>query len=323
MHSTRAGRTWLAVTIAAVGCLAAGCGSDQAVSTPPVDRVAGTSPQAAPGWRWESYGGVQVSVPVGWNHYGTADSAWCVGDRGQAAGEIGRPGPILMIKCPDRIPLGKLGEHLWLSSSTERAARRSEQLGDGWVRDLVIVGNVSIEVQTHGHPGVRRHILDSVREVGTDANGCSVTHAVSEPGLVRPQDGLDWATPVTGLSACRYEIQLDKRPVPGLVASVRYDAGAAAAILAAIRRAPAGAGPDDPGSTTPEFRYGMEATVLRFDTADGVREIFVRYGGSELNGFDNGAGRRQLTIESVAFMTGPLTQFSGTAPTAQLFPRPR
>ncbi len=169
-----------------------------------------------------------------------------------------------------------------------------------------------------------RHILDSARQVtGDDANGCPVTHAVSSPGLVRPRTGLDWSATVTGLSACRYEIQLDRRPVPGLVGSVSYDAAAATRIVDAIRRAPAVAGPDAPGTVAGEYRYGTEATVLRFQTAQGVREVFVRYDGSELNGFDNGTERRRLTTEAVAFMTGPLAQWSGMGPTAELFPRPR
>ncbi|HEY3002221.1 MAG TPA: hypothetical protein VGJ44_07700, partial [Kribbellaceae bacterium] len=258
-----------------------------------------------------------------WTRYGVSGAPWCVG--GQRTGEIGRPGPVPAIACTGRIPLDKLGEHVWLTTVAGGVQKpRTDQLGDGWVRDRAMVGNVEIEVQTHRQPAVRRHILDSARLIDTvDANGCPVTHLAGEPGVVRPQQGLGWDEPVTGLAACRYAIRLDRSVVPGLVASARFDEARAAAILDAIRRAPEGAGPDAPGTVTADLTYGEEVTVLRFGTAGGVREVWVRYGGSELNGFDNGSSRRRLTREALAFMTGPLAQFTGNAPTARLFPEPR
>jgi len=332
----RARRTWLtAAAAAAVGTVAIGTfaatgqlgpGRDPG---PAMARGRVVPPSTLPpqtlsrDWRWESYGGVEVSVPAGWTRYGVSGAPWCVG--GQHTGEIGRPGPVEAMPCPWPISPGKLGEHVWLTTVVGGPGKpRTEQLGDGWVRDRITVGHVELEVQTHRHPAVRRHILDSARLIDTvDASGCPVTHQASEPGVVRPQQGLGWDERVTGLAACRYAIQLDRSVVPGLVASVRFDEARATAILDAIRRAPEGAGPDAPGTVTADLKYGEEATVLRFGTADGVREVWVRYGGSELNGFDNGSSRHRLTREALAFMTGPLARFTGNAPTARLFPEPR
>jgi hypothetical protein len=270
--------------------------------------------RSVPGWRWESFGGVEISVPATWS-YGISDAPWCADNRGQPDGEVGRPGPIRHVRCPDPTPLDKLGQHVWFSRTVGVRPALRQQLGGGWVRDVLVAGGVSIEVQTHANPAVRDRILSSVRRVGTDLNGCPATHPVDSTGWVRPTQGLDWSFAVTALSVCRYDTRTADW---SLIASVSKDRSEATHLLDLIRTAPAGAGPDDPRSAAD---LGGEVTVLRFRTAGGVRELYVRYAGSRHNGFDNGSEVRRLTRGSVAFMTGPLVVYAGPMVTTDLLPR--
>jgi hypothetical protein len=271
---------------------------------------------SAAGWRWESFGGVEISVPATWS-YGISNAPWCVsGEPGQPDGEVGRPGPLLHILCNDPAPLNKLGQHVWFSRNAGAKPVVGQQLGDGWVRDVVVAGGgVSIEVQTHASPALRNTILASVRHVVTDVNGCPATHAVNSTGWVRPTPGLDLASAVTGLSICRYDTRTADW---SLIASVGKDRAGANRVLGFIRSAPARGGPDDLNSLAD---LGEELTVLRFQTANGVREVYVRYAGYRHNGFDTGTQVRRLTRESVSFMTGPLVVNGGPQVTLDMFPR--
>ncbi|MGB3437390.1 MAG: hypothetical protein WBA97_01450 [Actinophytocola sp.] len=78
--------------------------------------------------------------------------------------------------------------------------------------------------------------------------------------------------------------------------SSRLVTGAAARQAAtAIQSAPEGQGPDDPTSSESD---GAEIVVLRIKTADGTREVVVRYSGGARNGFDDGTTRHELTTDS-------------------------
>jgi hypothetical protein len=271
---------------------------------------------SAPGWRWESFGGVEISVPATWS-YGISNAPWCVaGEPGQPDGEVGRPGPLQRILCNDPVPVNKLGQHVWFSRDAGAKPVVGRQLGDGWVLDVVVVrAGVSIAVQTHANPALRKTILASVRQVATDLNGCPATQPVNSTGWVRPTQGLDWSSAVTALSICRYDTRTADW---SLIASAGKDQAGANRVLESIRSAPAGGGPDD-AKSLPDL--GSELTVLRFRTAGGVREVYLRYDGYRHNGFDNGTEMRRLTRRSGAFMTGPLVIYGGPQVTVSLLPR--
>lgn len=282
----------------------------------PQDR--GGTTEATTGWRWESYGGVEVSVPANWS-YGISDAPWCLNDRGQINGEVGRPGVVRSIKCPDIVPIYHLGEHVWLSGTEEgrpKGRPATEDLGEGWIRDTILVGGVRIEVQTHANPGVRDRILKSVREVSTeDSNGCPVRHPITREQQrydVPAGQGLPWDAVVTGLSACRYQIRSGD-PNPPLVGSLRFPEARAKEVLAAIRELP-GANPAVRlPKCMPDLAPPAEAIVLLFDTADGRREIRVGYDGCASAGFFNGTGSRGLYAEALKlFAIGPVRPTSGT-----------
>lgn len=267
------------------------------------------------GWRWESYGGVQLQVPAGWG-YGVTRAPWCsAGAARQADGEVGRPGSIGYVKCPDPVPATRRGQHVWFSrDESVRTSEGIRDLGAGWSLTVRTVGEIQIEVQTHD-PAVRDQILASIREVTTDLNRCPVTHRISTAQPVQPSQGLPWDDSVNGVSICGYVG--DQQPGPGLTGSRRLEGAAAQQLLDAIRAAPPGGGPDDPGQR--EFAGG--GTVLRFDTADGVREVFVRYDSGAHNGFDNGTSERRLTRDALTFLTGPLLVTAGPRETLILMPR--
>lgn len=268
-------------------------------------------------WRWESYGGLQVQVPASWG-YGVTDFPWCSQEDTRAAktdGEVGRPGPYGYVRCNDPAPLSALRQHVWLSPA-QGAQPSSMQLGDGWVRDVFIAGKVKVEVLTHADQDLRLRIKDSIRLVGTDAYGCPSTHPAAVPTFTRPADGLEWSAPgVTGVSICRYRIGYDGSP---LFASASRNAAGAALLLDTIRAAPAEGGPDDVKGDP--AKLGSDLTVLRFSTADGIREVYVRYSGARHNGFDNGTQVRRLTKPALSFLTGPLTVRSAPSVTAPLLP---
>jgi hypothetical protein len=273
---------------------------------------------AGSAWRWESYGGIQVRVPAAWT-YGVSGSPWCIPTtagqaRGQRDGEVGRPGPVPSIGCPPSVPSSALGQHVWFDRNESELLLQPVA---GWFRETHVVGGVRIEIQTRS-AALRDQIIGSIREISTDFNGCPVRHPAAENRFVRPSQGLDWDTRVTGLSACKYSLT---GGAPALIGSQRYAAPAATAILDRIRQAPDDGGPDDPGSTLPGHELGGELIVLRWSTPSGVREVYLRYSGSEHNGFDNGQEVRRLTSNAVTFVTGPLTVLSGHA--GPLFPRPR
>jgi hypothetical protein len=270
---------------------------------------------SAAGWRWESFGGVEISVPATWS-YGISHAPWCIpGEPGQPNGEVGRPGPVRRILCNDPVPFDKLGQHVWFSRTAGAKPVVQQQLGGEWVLDVLVVDGVSIEVQTHANPAVRNTILSSVRRVGTDLNGCPATHPVNTTGWARPTQGLDLSSAVTGLSICRYDTTTAEW---SLIASVSMDQAGANRVLGLIRSAPAGGGPDDLHSPAD---LGHELTVLRFRTANGIGEVYVRYAGYRHNGFDNGTQMRRLTRESVSFMTGPLVIYGGPQVTISMLPR--
>ncbi len=288
--------------------------ADAPPTMPKPDSAAGGS-----GWRWESYGGVQVRVPAAWT-YGVSGSPWCIPTeagkpRGERDGEVGRPGPVPSIGCPAVVPSSALGQHVWFSRDEGPPELRPVP---GWYRDVKIIDGVRIEVQTRT-AALRDAIIGSIREISTDVNGCPVRHPAAANEPVRPGQGLDWNSPVTGLSACKYAIRGSS--ASSLVGSQRYAAAGATAILNQIRQTPAGSGPDDPGSTLPGHELGGELIVLRWTTPSGMREVFLRYSGSERNGFDNGREVRRLTSGAVSFVTGPLMVLSGHA--GPLFPHPR
>ncbi|MGZ0150964.1 hypothetical protein ACXJJ3_28185 [Kribbella sp. WER1] len=95
--------------------------------------------------------------------------------------------------------------------------------------------------------------------------------------------GLDLSTPVTGLKACRYSLTDGS-----VLGQQSFDASVAQQVVNAIKPLPE-RNPALPAlKCAPQATKPAEEIVLRFDTADGVREIWVQYDGCTSPGFFTG-----------------------------------
>ncbi|GAA1584092.1 MULTISPECIES: hypothetical protein [Kribbella] len=128
-----------------------------------------------------------------------------------------------------------------------------------------------------GSPGIVGPRLQSV------CPGAPAIQRAAGPNALPAGTGLDLSTPVTGMTACRYKLS------DGTVLGQQsFDASAARQVVAAIRGLPE-RNPELPVfKCAPQTAKPAEAIVLRFDTADGVREIWVEYDGCESPGFFTG-----------------------------------
>ncbi|MFL6118914.1 hypothetical protein [Actinophytocola sp.] len=309
-------------SIAAIVALAVG------IPVAIVATVHGTSPTADdpnPGWRWESYRGVQVQVPPDWGE-GAPRSDWCAATpdgqarRATPPGAVGRPRMILAIGCPSEYPpADQRTSSLYFDTRNKAGVRGFDH---GWVEETRRVDDVFITVFSPDG-ALRAAIFGSARPiVGLDRYGCPTDHPVAaDPDGYRPDPavgGLPPADTVMAISVCRYTLKSD--PAPPLLSSGRITGRSAQGAVAAIRSAPKGRGPDvDNGR--PEAR-GSEIVVLRIDTTDVTREVVVHYSGELGNGFDDGKTTRELTADALrSLLTGANRPQAFYLPVAGLMPR--
>lgn len=283
-------------------------------STPAVNPTPAVKPPAIieidPTWRWESYQGAQVQVPPNWE-YGVAGSSWCAG-RSESEpvrvrpGAVGRPGPQLTILCATEFPPVHERENWLTFSSAKKVGERT--VDNGWVEQTREVNGVFITVFSNDAT-LRTKILDSAQPIAdNDQYGCPSDHAVAhDPHGYRPTGGLRPEDEATSISVCRYSLEASTP----LLSSGRVEGTAAREVLNAIRSAPEGSGPNETGAAADDI--GTEIVLLRVITADGPREVVLRYSGNAGNGFDDGTTRRQLTAAAIQpLLTGANcpTQFS-------------
>jgi hypothetical protein len=259
------------------------------------------------GWRWESYGGVQVGVPGewGWDDRALRLDAWCIETDSEREPIVARPGsPVPAIGCPDG---GNLIKNTgWVVGFGQAPPGDPEGAVNSGDRTTVRTAGVEVIVQAPAE--LRDRIVATIHRVDVDAYGCPATHPISTTRQWRPPAGPDIAAlrDVTSLSACRYELD----PSGSLISSLRLDAGPAQLALQGVVRAPRGGGPDRPQDCSPEVAWGDEAIVLRVESAAGLTEITLRYSSCVGHGFDDGGTVRGLTLAAIA----PFTSGANTVP---------
>ncbi|MEU4626465.1 hypothetical protein AB0G04_41610 [Actinoplanes sp. NPDC023801] len=310
----------LAAALAAL-ILTACAPPDAAGPSIPAPSRPGAAPELPSGWRWESYGGVQVGVPGewGWDDRALRLDAWCIEQDSERRPVVARPGaPVPAIGCPDG---GNLIKNTgWVVGFGQ--ALPGEPDGVLHSGDRATVRTAGVEVIVQVPRDIRDRIAATVHRVDVDAYGCPATHPISSTRAWRPPAGPDIAAlhDVTSLSACRYGLGSPA----SLISSLRLDGPAARRALQGITRAPAGGGPDRPQDCAPEVAWGDEAIVLRVRSAAGLTEITVRYASCSGHGFDDGGTVRGLTLAAIA----PFTSGANTVPALEaqlaeaLSPRP-
>jgi len=146
-----------------------------------------------------------------------------------------------------------------------------------------------------------------------EAVGCPVDHPILKapgPDAVPPGTGLDLNTMVTGLRACRYGFA---EGGTGLLGQESFNAATAQQVVNEIKVLPERNAKLPVFKCAPQVSKPSEAIVLRFDTAAGIREIWVWYDGCESAGFFTGTHTYGLFSAPLKlFMTGSVRPSGGT-----------
>jgi hypothetical protein len=135
-----------------------------------------------------------------------------------------------------------------------------------------------------GAPGSKNQ--PQAPEAGT---GCPEQHPILTAGsheAVPSGTGLDLDMRVFGLEACRYRLTEGSQMLLG---SAGFNATTAQQVVDAIKVLPERNPTLPVFKCTPETARPKEAIVLRFDTATGIREVWVGYDGCSSAGFFTGS----------------------------------
>lgn len=269
-------------------------------------------PELPVGWRWESYGGVEIGVPEswGWGNGSQRLDQWTVGDGGRRP-MVGRPGPTTLVGYsptgPGETDPATLVENTGPTVAFGRGARYASDVREAG--DRTTIRRRGVEVRVQAETTLRARIVATFHTVDVDNAGCATTHAVSLDPTRRPDPALDVAelTGVTSVSVGKYLIGRDDDDSdPRLISSLRLEADAASAVVGAVARLRIGSGPNDPRQCIPEVSYGEEIVVLFVTSEQGRSEIYLRYSGCDHHGFDDGVRTRRLTARSITpFLSGP------------------
>ncbi|KPM51843.1 hypothetical protein ACG83_32630 [Frankia sp. R43] len=289
------------------------------------------------GWRSESFRDMVVEVPVSWEPAPAPGSDWCAAVEGRREAFPVTPyvdsgGPyraVMTIGCPGGgegpdlhgggVPREYWSPHVWFAATP--AAGGIEEVpdgrvsADGWTRLVRTVGSAKVFVLTDGaHLDDAERIIASARRVTVDDHGCAASSPIQAGGFVRPGAPFDVARldVVDTVAVCHYDLG---SPVgsPGLLASRELGGAEAAALLAAIRAAPVGGGPDTPGTCVTDM-WGDTAIVLRLTAGGSAREAYVYFDWCFGNGIDDGTTLRALTTGNCApLWSGRITQSAGSA----------
>lgn len=324
------GRTALVAVAVVVLAAATGCA--------PAPRTTTTAPSAAPsstaqrerpahalptGWRWESYGGVEVGVPGSWRWDNGSQriSQWCAQPQTAEADQvpaIGRPGGATLVGCGTDTPTGKPDPETLLKNTGPIVAfDRPEKPKDGVTTegDRTTVGLNGIEVIVQTEPVLRKKIVATVHAVTVDVNGCPTTDPVSRDPARRPSPAVDVTKlrAVSAVAACKYTLGQDAYGSdPRLQGSLRLEGAKAAKAVELIAADSTSGGPNKPKNCLADSSYGDELIVLRVTSDHGESQLYLRYSSCDHNGFDDGRSVRRLDKRSVApFFTGPNAVYSG------------
>lgn len=201
-----------AAAVVMLGGLTACSGDSDDSDDPGTD--AGPEPTAtASGWRTESFGDAEISVPAAWGHQ-TGDVAaalWCISDAAISAPVMIRPGTPVESTCPgaeddDPDPATLVDEAGTFVSMIFASLDPDAEEGTEGDRETVRSGAVLVRVQAP--EDLRQQILATLHKISTDANGCPVTDPITAAPARRPDGALSVLElkGIRSVAACRYAV---------------------------------------------------------------------------------------------------------------------
>ena len=199
-----------AVAVVLLGGLAA-CSDD---SDSGDDRAEPEPTATGSGWRTESFGDVELSVPATWGHQ-TGDVAaalWCISDAAVSDPVVIRPGIPVESPCPgpadedDPDPATLVEEAGAFVSMVFADAEPEVEEGAEGDRETLKRGAVLIRVQAPEE--LRKEILETLRPISIDAHGCPVTDPISRDPARRPDLPVSVVEleGIRSVAACRYAV---------------------------------------------------------------------------------------------------------------------
>jgi DNA-directed RNA polymerase specialized sigma24 family protein len=258
------------------------------------------SAAALGGWRWESWGGVQVQVPADW---GRVDlTQWCV-STGPGGTAIDRP-QLRGTHAPCSLHANGRPTHngglLVRRADDGPRLSRAEVAPNAYARSRT-VGGVTLTV-VDVDPAVGSTILASAEVVGPrDVNGCrprrdSVRSALSANRP--PDEAIPRAGSLVAVSVCRYG--LTGWPRPTLLSSRLLSGRPADRVVAALDAAPAEPRSSAPGDCrVPAQEFAVLELWAGYSTGR-PSSVVVNDDGCRGHGIDEGASLRGLTPPGLA-----------------------
>jgi hypothetical protein len=199
-----------AVVLLAAGCSGDGADSENGDDSPDLQPAPSAT---ADGWRTESFGDAEISVPSSWG-YQTGDVSsrlWCISDASVSAPVMVRPGLPVEDTCP-----GPDGDDPDPSTLMEKAgqfvsmvfAANDPDAEEGTTGDRVTTKVGSVVVRVQAPSSLRAQILGTLHRITTDSHGCPVTDAISAAPARRPDHPVSVTEikGITSVAACRYAV---------------------------------------------------------------------------------------------------------------------
>lgn len=204
------GALGVAVVLLAAGCSGDGGGSASGDDSPELQPAPSAT---ADGWRTESFGDAEISVPSSWG-YQTGDVSsrlWCISDASVSAPVMVRPGLPVENTCP-----GPEGDDPDPSTLMEKAgqfvsmvfAANDPDAEEGTAGDRVTTTVGAVVVRVQAPSSLRAQILASLHRITADSHGCPITDAVSAAPARRPDNpvAVTEIKGITAVAACRYAV---------------------------------------------------------------------------------------------------------------------
>jgi DNA-directed RNA polymerase specialized sigma24 family protein len=265
------------------------------------------------GWRWESWGGVEVQVPRSW---GSADlTQWCA-EHGTSGPAVDRPelrsGHVLCSLYDDGRPTYTAGMLMRWAASSPRLSR-ADVAPDATTR-IFTLGDVTLTL-VDVDPAVGDAILASAQVIGSrDHQGCRPVQQLGGAGFLADgptaalRGGIGRASAVSAVSVCRYGFRGGWSGTR-LISSGRLTGAAADRTVAALRAAPV---VGRPGRSAHCHLPEREFAVLELwpvqaagAAVEPPRSLLVRYDGCHGHGLYDGTTVRRLTPRVLRPVTAP------------------